>query len=134
MPYYECALLDNPCGRANVDVSPLANAQQAIGMTFRKYVKDKKSFFAIGTNGGASVSGMGEKIDSLHVTFQSEDSPRIEYGYPQPGSSFLITRFDRQSEIISGTFHLILKESSGSKTITLSNGRFDYKFGTCACD
>ncbi|WP_181306700.1 hypothetical protein [Rufibacter sp. XAAS-G3-1] len=134
VPYYECALLDDPCGKASVNVSPLANTQRRIGLSFSKYVKDKSDFLSIRNNRTSSVNSTGEKIDSLTVTFVTDGSPWTEYAFPQPGSSFLITRFDRKNQIISGTFHFILKESSGSRTITLSNGRFDYKFGACECD
>lgn len=135
VPYYQCALLDNPCGRANVSVSPLANKQRTIGLIFRKFTKDGRSSLTIrNSNTTNSVNSVGEKIDSLAVTFATDGPPITEYAFPQPGSSFLITRFDRQNEIISGTFHLILKEWGGNRTITLSNGRFDYKFETCECD
>ncbi|MGV3541430.1 MAG: hypothetical protein ACO1OQ_16560 [Rufibacter sp.] len=134
LPFYECNFMDDPCGKAAVNISPLAAKPKRVGLMFSRFLKENRSFLSIGNNLIGSVSSTGEKIDSLSIIFSNDRSPGGEYAYPQPGSSFLITRFDRENEIISGTFHLILKEASGGRTVTLSNGRFDYKFNACACD
>ncbi|MGV3541431.1 MAG: hypothetical protein ACO1OQ_16565 [Rufibacter sp.] len=138
VPYYECALFDDPCAMISARIGLPFAGQNGIDIKFsRREDKDKHSALSIYTRFENTISGPGEKIDSVIVSYLAENpvNAAVEriYGYPLPGSRFTITKFDRQNEIISGEFHLILRNQAG-KTVTLSNGRFDFKFNACACD
>ncbi|GAA4313763.1 hypothetical protein [Nibribacter koreensis] len=132
VPYFECGMGQDPYGKYSARVSyPFAN-QNGIDFLFARSDKKVLSYLTISTALIGTVTSVGEKIDSVGVFFKSESFE--SYGdLPQPGSRFIITKIDKMNQIISGEFHLILKDKTG-KTVTLSNGRFDFKFNACACD
>ena len=132
VPYYKCGLSGDPCGKYSARISYPFAAEKGISFHFARDYKDSQSSLTISAASRGTVTSTGEKIDSVTVTFQNRNEPNYEY-YPLPGSRFTVTKFDRLSQIISGEFHLILMNQVG-KTVTLSNGRFDFKFNACACD
>jgi hypothetical protein len=134
-PFYECTLFDNPCAKISANVGNPFVAQNGIGFQFSRRNKDAHSSLTIISGLAGTVSSTGEKIDSVSLIFQSESWPNDggTYTFPLPGSRFTVTKFDKANQIIAGEFHLVLKNQAG-KTVTLSNGRFDFKFNACACD
>jgi len=132
VPYMECSIFQDPCGRVSANVLPPIFSFQIA----RDY-KGKSSSLTIWTNGG-TITSAGNKIDSIGADFVAEDWSG-NHGYYneliRPGSNFIMTRYDPAAEVISGEFELILRENyMNGRTITLKSGRFDFKFYTCICD
>lgn len=138
VPYYECGFGRNPCGKITGGVSyPYASAE-GISFQFSREHNGKVAVLTISTGNFRTITSIGDKIDSISVDFQSESYSGNNfgvYGGHLSGSKFIVTKFDRQNQIISGEFELVLLEQNGSgKTITISDGRFDFKFNACLCD
>lgn len=132
VPHKECGFMSDPCGKMLVNVYP-----PYLDFSFVKQNKNNSSLLSFRVKDQASVTSTGEKIDSMDVNFKAEyfDGNSGLFSYHLPGSRFIITKFDYASQIISGEFHFILKESNmNPDTIVISNGRFDFKFNICLCD
>ena len=132
VPYMECSIFQDPCGRVSATVLPPTFSFQIA----REY-KGKSSSLTIWTNGG-TITSVGNKIDSIGADFAAEDMTG-NHGYYneliRSGSKFIITRYDPVAEVISGEFELILRENFiNGRTIVIKSGRFDFKFYTCICD
>lgn len=136
IPYYKCGFGQDPCGEISARVGPLAAEPQGIDFQFGRRQNNKLSALTISSSGIGKVTTIGEKIDSVGINYQGENwtGNTDTYSGIRPGSHFIITKFDAQAQIISGTFELILAEDNGSgKTITLKDGRFDFRFNHCQC-
>ena len=96
----------------------------------------KSSTLTISSTLRGNITSLGEKIDSIGVTFIGENSIGNADYYigPLSGSKFIITKLDTINKIISGEFELILRESNTNKQIYLKNGRFDFKMNACLHD
>ena len=136
-PYYKCrSFSGDPCGEilARYGASGGA-APNGIDFGFTRMRKDKMSYLLI-SSPFATITSVGEKIDSIGVSFTAENSTGNN-GYftgPFQGSKFIITKIDFSAQIISGEFEFILRENNGSGNIvTLKDGRFDFRFNTCKC-
>ncbi len=132
VPYMECSWFQDPCGRVSANVQP-----PIFGFQIARDYKGKSSSLTIWTN-GATITSIGNKIDSIGAAFLAEDWDWTNGDYNEivrPGSKFIITRYYPVAEVISGEFELILKEQiMNGRTIVLKSGRFDFKFYTCICD
>ena len=130
VPFMKCETLQSACLAQMAYVAP-----PALEFSFARQYRDKKSYLYIKTPLDASVSSIGEKVDSIAVSFYSEDaSPTMGvYTGPLPGSKFTITRFDAAAKVISGEFHFILGDQDNT-IIELKSGRFDFNFPACHCD
>jgi hypothetical protein len=98
---------------------------------------DKLSALTISSSLIGNITSTGNKIDSIGVNFQGENSNgnTDDYSRLQKGSKFIITKLDKVNRIISGEFEFVLNEDNGSgKQIILKNGRFDLKMNACLCD
>jgi len=136
VPYYECGFMGNPCGEIQASYGEAGGAAvNGIGFGFSRLRNGKMSNLIISST-SATITSVGEKIDSIGITFLSENMNGND-GYfmgPLPGSRFYITKLDMQAQIISGEFEFILIEQNGSgKIITIKDGRFDFKFNACKC-
>jgi hypothetical protein len=136
VPYAKCAAFTNPCREISVRYGAAGGASpNGIAFSFFRIKNDRESSLII-SSPFATITSPGEKVDSIGVTFLSE-SLNGNNGYfrgPLSGSKFIITKIDHQNQIISGEFEFILLEQNGSgNTITLNNGRFDFKFNACKC-
>lgn len=136
VPYYNCRFMGNPCGELQASYGTMGGASQnGIGFSFTR-VKNGKTSSLIFSSPFATITSIGEKIDSIGITFLAENM-NGNNGYftgPLSGSKFIITKFDSSSEVISGEFQFILLEQNGSgKRLVLKDGRFDFKFNECKC-
>lgn len=137
MPYYKCQSFSNPCGEilARYGASGGA-APNGIDFGFTKIRGSKSSSLTISSSGLGTITTVGNKIDSIGVNFTGENwtGNTDTYSGILPGSKFVITKFDKQAQIISGEFEFILNEDNRSgRSITLKDGRFDFKFNACKC-
>ncbi len=92
----------------------------------------------ISSSGIGTITSIGDKIDSILVSYRDENASGNNGDYYGPlfggASKFIITKIDYQSQIISGEFELVLLEQNRTgNTITLKDGRFDFKFYACKC-
>jgi hypothetical protein len=138
VPYYECGFGRAPCGKINARVGPPLAPDSGISFQFRRYHGDKTSSLTISSALVGTITSTGSKIDSVLVSFRGENSTgngQNDFNGPFPGSKFIVTKFDQQNQIISGEFEFVVIEQNGSgKTITIKDGRFDFKFNACLCD
>ncbi len=136
VPYYKCKLSGNPCGEISADYNGPPSGPNNIGFGFSRERNNKKSFLVI-SSAFATITSTGNKVDSIGVNYNGENSNSNtdSYSGPLPGSKFIITKLDKQNQIISGEFDFILLEQNRSgKTINLKDGRFDFKFNACKCN
>ncbi|WP_066839442.1 hypothetical protein [Rufibacter ruber] len=136
VPYNKCGLMLDPCGKYSARVSYPMASRDGIDFSFsRDNGKGISSSLFFSTALAGTITSTGNKIDSLGVTFlEFDNGSMVEYGFPLVGSHFTVTKFDKVAQIISGEFHLVLKKYRSNEIITLSNGRFDFKFQACECD
>ena len=136
VPYYKCGFMRDPCGEINASYGEAGGAApNGIDFGFTRMRKDKMSYLLIST-GSIAITTVGEKTDSIYASFVDEDSygNNKRYSGPLPGSKFVITKLDKQTQIISGEFEFILREENGSgRVITIKDGRFDFRFNACKC-
>ena len=135
VPYYKCGLGKDPCGEYLADYGQPLAPRSGISFQFERERGNVSSSLTI-TSSFGTITTAGDKIDSLSAAFMDEGSNGNSKRYfgPLIGSHFNVTKVDTVSKIISGTFELILLEQNGSgKTITLKNGRFDFRFNACKC-
>jgi hypothetical protein len=133
-PYIKCESFSDPCGKSHVVI----NTPQ-LSFSLGRNWRGKDSNLSISTFDNASISSVGEKIDSIRVTFLAESfSGSGDQGYYNrvlPGSNFRVTRFDPGGQVIAGEFHLVLgARNFQPDTVILKSGRFDFKFQACLCD
>lgn len=132
-PYYECGSFRDPCGKSSVNVT-----SAFVNLNFNREISKKLTNFFITTKDLATISSVGEKIDSVKAGYLAENYTPGGVGIydgPLPGSSYKITRYDKVAQIVSGEFTLILAENRrNADTIIIKSGRFDFKFNTCLCD
>ena len=135
VPYSKCQAFSNPCEEiygASGGATP-----NRIDFGFTRIRGSKSSHLTISSTGYGTITSVGNKIDSIGVTYRPEDwaSGNSEmYRGIHFGGKFIITKFDKLNQIISGEFELVLLEQNGSgRTITLKDGRFDLKFNACTC-
>jgi hypothetical protein len=137
VPYARCGFGQDPSGEISARYGATGGAApHGIGFQFSRFRNNKSSSLTIFNWQGTTTTTIGEKIDSIGITFRNENSSgnNDRYTYPLPGSKFIITKLDKQNQIISGEFEFILTEQNGSgKTIILKEGRFDFKFNACKC-
>lgn len=137
VPYAKCGFGQDPCGEISARYGSSGGAApNGIGFQFARFKNNKSSSLTIYTWQGNTISTIGDKIDSIGVEYGGENSNgnNDNYSYSRPGSKFIITKIDKQTQIISGEFEFILTEDNQSgKTITLKDGRFDFKFNACKC-
>lgn len=137
LPYAKCAAFTDPCREISARYGGAGGAApNGIGFQFARYRSNKSSSLTIYTWAGNTITTVGEKIDSIGVEYQGENSSgnNDNYSYPLLGSKFIITKLDKQNQIISGEFEFILVEQNGSgNKLTLRDGRFDFKFNACKC-
>jgi hypothetical protein len=138
VPYSKCESFSNPCNEilARYGASGGA-APNGIDFGFTRTRGSKSSHLTISSSGIGTITTVGNKIDSIGITYRPEDWASGNSGFftgPLPGSKFIITKIDYQSKIISGEFEFVLLEQNGSgRTITLKDGRFDFTFNACKC-
>ena len=136
VPYAECGTFSDPCREISADYSSPSAAPDAIDFQFTRVNGNKSSTLTISSSGIGTITTPGEKIDSIGIVFSGENSSgnNGRYGGPLSGSKFIIIKIDKQNQIISGEFEFVLLEQNGSgNTITLKDGRFDFKFNACRC-
>lgn len=132
LPFHPCAAWNNSsCLEARVAYKGAGE----LNMSFTRANGSKGSYLEITSQGNGTITGPGEKIDSIAVHFRAENAEVLlgHYVDPQPGSKFVINRMDTVNNIIAGQFELILIEEYGSGKIHLKEGRFDFKLPTCLC-
>ena len=139
VPYSRCRTFNDPCRKISARYGFPDAEEFGIGFQFAREREkaNKSSALTIYNLIGANITSLGNKIDSIGVNFRGENSfgNTDDYSRLQPGSKFIITKFDTVNRIISGEFEFILNEDSGSgKQIILKNGRFDFKMNACLCD
>ena len=139
MPYAKCGFMRDPCREISARYgAPGGAATNGIDFGFTRMRKDKMSYLLI-SSGSAKITTVGEKIDSIGISYSDNDLSNDGYFIgPLPGSKFIITNIDFQNEIISGQFELILIERKNDGTVTnksivLKDGRFDFRFNACKC-
>ena len=138
VPYAKCAAFSNPCREISARYGTSGGASpEGIGFSFFRVRNSVESSLII-SSAFATITSVGEKIDSIDVSFDLGNSGvNGNNGYftgPLSGSKFYISKIDSSARIISGDFVFILLEQNGSgKTITLKDGRFDFKFNACKC-
>ena len=137
VPYAKCAYFNDPCRELSTgyDVSG-GSAPNAFSFQVVRKRGNTSSSLTVSSSGRGTITSVGDKVDSIGVNFTAENSVGNDGTYSgiQPGSRFIITKFDKLNQIISGEFEFILKEDNQSgKTITLKDGRFDFRFNTCHC-
>jgi hypothetical protein len=136
LPYYPCPASFTP-SRLCLETSVDYGAEGQLYMQFTRVNGEKGSYLEFNPLPGRTITGPGEKIDSISVLFRSEQADGTligNYGNPQPGSRFVINRMDTVNNIISGRFELVLAEQNGSgNTVHLKEGRFDFRLPTCFC-
>ncbi len=134
-PYYTCGAYSNPCGAVEFSYDQYPTTPYYINAHFTKDINKDFSSLTI-TSAGATISTLGDKYDSLNITFTNYSTPNapwIDYTKSyKPKGNFTITKIDRINKIFSGTFSFTLYGSGDSVVIT--DGRFDYKFYTCLCN
>ena len=139
VPYAKCGAFSNPCQEAQVSYGEAGGAQlNGIDFSFtrRRQGVNTASYLYITSTGVGTITTLGNKIDSVYVNYTAENSigNNDTYSGGIPVSKFVITKFDKQNQIISGEFEFILRENNGSgKTTILKDGRFDFRFNTCKC-
>lgn len=138
VPYYKCGLGKDPCGEYSATYSTPLAAPNAIGFQFTRERDGKSSTLTFSSSGIGTITIPGNKIDSIAIDFQDENWSGNTGIYRGPfvaaNNKLLITKVDLQNHIISGEFEFVLLEQNGSgKTITLKDGRFDFKFNACKC-
>lgn len=139
VPYYKCRFMGDPCGEIHASYGEAGGAaSNGIGFSFSRMRNGKMSSL-IFSSAFASITSTGEKIDSIGITFLSEEMSNDGYFIgPISGSKFTVTKIDFQNQIISGQFEFILRERKNDGTVTdniikLTDGRFDFKFNACRC-
>ena len=138
VPYAKCAAFSNPCREISARYGASGGAApNGIDFGFERIRNGKMSYLLI-SSPFATITSIGEKVDSIDVSFDLGNSGvNGNNGYftgPLLGSKFYISKIDSSARIISGDFVFILLEQNGSgKTITLKDGRFDFKFNACKC-
>jgi hypothetical protein len=137
VPYAKCTIFGNPCDEILARYGDSGGAApNGIDFGFTRTSNNKKSSLIISSTGVGTITSTGKKIDSILVTFISENSNNNDgiFSGPLTGSNFNIKKIDSLAHIISGEFQFLLIEENGSgNTITLKNGRFDFMFNTCKC-
>ena len=141
VPYYKCRFMGDPCGEILARYGESGGAApNGIDFGFGREKGGKlSSSLTISSAGTGTITSMGDKIDSIGVTY--DDNELSNDGYfigPLSGSKFIITNIDFQNQIISGQFELILRERKNDGTVTsnsivLKDGRFDFRFNACKC-
>lgn len=136
MPYAKCVAFSNPCREISARYGASGGAApNGIDFGFTRIRNEKTSYLLISSS-FATITSIGEKIDSIGVSFRAESTTGND-GYftgPLNGSKFYITKIDFSLQIISGEFELILLEQNGSgNKLILKDGRFDFKFNACKC-
>lgn len=137
VPYYKCRFMGNPCGEISATYGESGGAAlDAIGFQFARERGSKSSSLTFSSSGIGTITTVGNKIDSIHITYRDENSMG-NVGYytgPLPGSKFIINNINKGTQVISGEFEFILVDQNGDgNTITLKDGRFDFKFNACKC-
>nr|WP_152605915.1 hypothetical protein [Pedobacter glucosidilyticus] len=136
VPYAECHLND-ACRKISASYGLPNTTKYGLSFQFER-IREKtgKSSLTIATGLRGNITSLGEKIDSIGVTFIGENSIGNTDYYigPLSGSKFIITKLDTINKIISGEFEFILRESNSDKQIILKNGRFDFKINACLWD
>ena len=136
VPYAKCASFSNPCREITARYGASGGAApNGIDFGFERIRNGKMSYLLI-SSPFATITSIGEKVDSIGVSFRAENTTGND-GYftgPLIGSKFYVDKIDFTAQIISGEFEFILLEQNGSgNTITLKDGRFDFKFNACKC-
>ena len=139
VPYAKCGFMSDPCREILARYGESGGAAPNgidFGFTRIRMNSTTSSHLTITSSGGRTITTIGDKIDSIYVIFRGENSVGNSntYSGPLSGSKFIITKLDKEAQIISGEFELILKENNGSgKEIVLKDGRFDFIFNACKC-
>lgn len=139
VPYYKCRFMGDPCGEISATYGESGGAApNAFDLQISRQRNDKLAVLTISSSSVGTITSIGDKIDSIHVNYQNENSSGNNgiYGGPllRGNSKFVITKFDYPNQIISGEFEFELIEQNGSgKIITLKDGRFDFKLNFCKC-
>src|SRR6266480_1928445 len=134
-PYYKGTLSGDPCGEINARYDLPSAPKNSIDFSFSRQRNGKMSYLLISAP-FTTITFPGGKIDSVGVNYTGEQwsGNNDSYSNIQPGSTFVITKFDRSNQIISGVFEFILSEDNGSGGLAiLKEGRFDFKFNACRC-
>ena len=137
LPYAECSAFGNPCRQIGARYGPSNGGPlNGIDFGFQRIINGKMSSLLIASN-FATITTIGEKIDSVGVTYGTENSSGGHDYYESvlAGSKFTVTKIDFSEQIISGEFNFNLMELDGShSTISIKDGRFDFKFNACLCN
>jgi hypothetical protein len=133
VPYGKCK---TQCNKISADYGFPSAEEFGIDFQFTRERAGKSSTLTISSTLIGNITSVGEKIDSIGVSFRGENSSGNTDYYigPLKGSNFIISKLDTINRIISGKFELILRESNTVKQIILKNGRFDFKMNACLCD
>lgn len=107
---------------------PAAESSPFNETSFLFYVPDVRSTGTVSLN--QTAQPMFPSLTPAYATF--------EYAKPSPGREFItgpdasgqltITRLDTVARIVAGTFEFQARETRGTGTVTVSEGRFDVRF------
>ncbi len=137
VPYARCGFGQSPCKEVSARYGASGGAApDGIDFGFTRERKGKISYLQISSTGLGTITTLGNKVDSVGVNFTGENSSGSSNSFSGvlSGSRFIITKIDKQTQIISGEFEFILNEDNRTgRTIILKDGRFDFKFNACKC-
>ena len=136
VPYFRCGFGVSLCKELSAGYGYPYAEPDGINLQFARKVDDKSSYFSISSTFIGSITSIGNKTDTVDVSFGDETSDGYARHFigPFPGSKLIITKLDFQNQIISGEFEFVLKEQNGiGNEIILKDGRFDLKFNACRC-
>lgn len=135
-PYYACGFYSNPCGAVEFSYNQYPTTPYYFNGSFTRDINKDFTSLTITSLPGATISTLGDKYDSLNVSFTNYSTPNVPWiDYTKsykPKGNFTVTKIDSINKILSGTFSFTLYGSGDSVVIT--DGRFDYKFYTCLCN
>jgi hypothetical protein len=139
VPYHKCSYFGDPCGEISATYGESGGAApNAFDLQLSRQRNNKLSVLTISSSGVGTITSIGNKIDSIHINYQDENSSGNNGIYGGPigvdNNQFIITKFDYQNQIISGEFSFILIEQNGSgNKLIIKDGRFDFTFNYCKC-
>jgi hypothetical protein len=113
------------CPRLVLDLS---NLRLSPGILFNLRAQDEK--FYVSVSAPISVNGLGEYTNGVGFFFSRRNDPSCSvasYEATYEQGKIVITRFDTQARIVSGTFEGAIYKPN-CDTVKFTNGRFDVKF------
>ena len=133
VPYATCdGLTTNPCDAIHSNAS--TEHQESFDGGFmdvqlsRKTEETRTSFYL----SVIDIEGEGDYSENV-VQFQLRGDGHLYGPWEASTVELIITRFDEQEQIISGTFSANGLKDSDENSIDIEDGRFDLSFDACVC-